>query len=543
MLGIDISKNSIKIAALKHCLGGNWKLVGLVQRSLSHLDSEEVDATIISAVKEAMNNSGNSVGYIGITGSVINLQTIPFPVAKPSYLCKAINFEIQQRIDSTDSSYFDYYLTNTKNNHLNNTIGIICFARKDYIDALFQKLPLLKIKGIIPTPFAIYNSWQNGKQSGSETIMILDIGADNTDTLIIKEHNLIFAKNISTGSKIFDENIRKMVGTSYEECELTKIEKANLIPNADDSNTLNIYPAIRTASATYVNMIQSLILSAKNQLKDCKINIDKILISGGGAKLRGFREYLENSLKLPVEYFNPLKNIDIYHSNSESLNNFKELPTIFAAAIGLAQTSRKEVKSKVPNILPPSIKKRQIFLTHTIFLYLGAAILTVTMLLLTIINLAAKNTAQDEINNFLEQVKEIENKSATFSDLKKKQKILLEKIKNLSNETSTGYFIIDIINKLLPISPQGLFLTEIKKQEIENNPVLIFNGMIDESNIKGDVKEILKDIEKKLNNPSEEIYVKITDVKKSTKAGWLEFSIHVEFNSLGEKDEGLLDRK
>jgi type IV pilus assembly protein PilM len=66
--------------------------------------------------------------------------------------------------------------------------------------------------------------------------------------------------------------------------------------------------------------------------------ITKILISGGGAKLKGIAPFLEEQLKIPVEVGNPWTNIlpENIQPKKNSLVSDKEESLGFTTALGLA---------------------------------------------------------------------------------------------------------------------------------------------------------------------------------------------------------------
>jgi Tfp pilus assembly PilM family ATPase len=78
----------------------------------------------------------------------------------------------------------------------------------------------------------------------------------------------------------------------------------------------------------YIDYYQIHALSA--DLPERERKIQKIIISGGGANLKGLKEFLELELKIPVEIGNPLINL------GEVKNFPKEKSLSFTTAIGLA---------------------------------------------------------------------------------------------------------------------------------------------------------------------------------------------------------------
>lgn len=528
-LGIDFSANSIKIVAVKRKLGG-FKLTGALQYTLIGLDDNEIDKTIYYAIKEALDNWGTDSTYIGITGKDVNLQLIQLPAVKPYMFRKMMKFELEQKVGPAGDLYADYCVLREPDSMYRQYYAIIGLAKKDYIDNRIRKLEEvgLSIKEIVPNSFGIYNAYMNSVEPSSETVLIVDIGADNTELIIIRASQLLFARNISAGSKIFNENIQRMTNATYIESEILKIEKAGLImeDKGESKDIENIYPAIRSAAGQYTNMLQSSIMFAKNQLKEEGLNINKILLSGGGAKLKGLKEYLQNSLNMPVEYFDPYKNVDI-NLDSEAETNLRNLPTAMVSALGLAEMSAAPLKTPTLSILPQPLKKKRNFFKSTLFLYISVTLLVITMAFLTIVALIKRNTQQNELNSFLNETQEIEGKVKHFNEIMVSQRELANKVKTLTSEISTGRMSVDIVDKLSKILPVGMWLKGLSEEEIDGKGTLIISGFIDDG-IKGGVDNVLKEIENQLKDPTRGINAKIEDLRESTeRKGWKSFIIHI----------------
>jgi type IV pilus assembly protein PilM len=92
-------------------------------------------------------------------------------------------------------------------------------------------------------------------------------------------------------------------------------------------------PVVKTyCSDLGVALERSLVYLKSNGDTD---HIDRILLSGGGARIRGLAEHLGEKMKVPVEQTNPLKRIacaeGVFHGQQA-----EELAPQLAVGIGLA---------------------------------------------------------------------------------------------------------------------------------------------------------------------------------------------------------------
>ena len=72
----------------------------------------------------------------------------------------------------------------------------------------------------------------------------------------------------------------------------------------------------------------------EGDLKD--LRIDKVLICGGGARLRGLRGLLRENLRCPVELFDPFANLDLSALSGDDAEQLQQMRHEAVIALGLA---------------------------------------------------------------------------------------------------------------------------------------------------------------------------------------------------------------
>jgi hypothetical protein len=95
---------------------------------------------------------------------------------------------------------------------------------------------------------------------------------------------------------------------------------------------------------------------------------------GSGALLRGLPDYLESSLGLPVEVFDPIPSLDLTALPEKTAEALKQDQGGMAVTLGLAQMAADETAFRV-EVLPESDRKKRRFLQHTAFSIVAAALL------------------------------------------------------------------------------------------------------------------------------------------------------------------------
>lgn len=184
---------------------------------------------------------------------------------------------------------------------------------KNYLRRVLEERLQLTVKGYIVTPLAIAREvlTYDERQLGC---MLVDFGAETTTVSIYKDDALVFLYTMPLGSRTITrdlitlniledraEEVKKTIGNACKiesETELT-IEG---VSNIEASNYI-----MARAGEIAANII-ALIDSAKITAADLP---EGIILVGGGSKLKGFDELLEQTSKMKVRRGNLKKDISI----------------------------------------------------------------------------------------------------------------------------------------------------------------------------------------------------------------------------------------
>lgn len=153
--------------------------------------------------------------------------------------------------------------------------------------------------------------------------LILDIGSRICNILIVAEGSLRGSRNIDVGGGDFSEAIARSLNVDFVRSEAMKKEWGM---NEGQLSTI-IAPVAERIIQEVKRMLE--LYNKKNPTRP----VEQIVLSGGTAKLRGVKEYLEEKIGLPLIQGNPLNSIDYDRSDEQLLQNFKDELSV---AMGLA---------------------------------------------------------------------------------------------------------------------------------------------------------------------------------------------------------------
>jgi type IV pilus assembly protein PilM len=197
-------------------------------------------------------------------------------------------------------------------------------------------------------PIALYNFITFDKLKGSnskESVVLLDIGADNTD-LIITDGNRIWQRNINIGGNHFTRALTK-------ELKLTFAKAEHLKRNATKApDPRSIFTAMRGVFNDFASEVNRSIGFYSSVNRTAKIS--KVIGLGNGFKLPGLQKFLQQNLSHEVDKLDGFARMVGDEVTGQPV--FQDNMPSFAVAYGLAVQGLGKSGLKT-NLLPPEIEQ------------------------------------------------------------------------------------------------------------------------------------------------------------------------------------------
>ena len=343
--GLDISDSSVKIIKLKKKRGGfilhSFNEIGIkhgiVEEGIIR-DEESLVRIIKSAVKTVKGKKINTKYVVASLPEEKSFsQVIQVPKMEDDELQSAVPFEAENYIPlAIDKVYLDFQKISQDKNSSRLDL-LISATPKAIVDSYVS---CLKKAGLVPCALelesqAIARALVDAKEDVSPVILI-DFGGDNTDFIVFSGHSVRFTCSIPISSELLTSAIRDNLSVSRAEADDLKV-KYGLIGDKkskqDASEAMSpILKNLVSQIKKYINFYHDHVLQGYFP-SDGKI--EKIILCGGGANLKGLTNFLYGELKIPVElgdpFLNPLLN---KNKNKRPISHEKSLS--FATAFGLA---------------------------------------------------------------------------------------------------------------------------------------------------------------------------------------------------------------
>jgi type IV pilus assembly protein PilM len=462
--GVDLGSTSVKVVSVRRSLGG-YKVVGAARRRVPK--SGEKTAMLKTLYEALGPRNGQRAGVVGLSGRDINLQLVQQPAMKPVNYRVMMGYELDQRKGEATDMYLDYCTLREPDQFFPQYLSVIGIGKSAYVDERIDLLAKsdIDVRDAVPNPFALYAAYRNAYDPEPGTVLLIDIGSDNMDIAFVRGGRLIFARNVSSGARVFDSQIAGATGCSLEDAEALKVTAANLGPAAnpeDEQREDEVRAPVRSAAGQLSGFITSSINHAKMQLNDKELAVDKLYLSGGGARVRGLPEYLAGALKMPVEFLDPFQKLDTSAVEKLGGSDFRQLPTDMAVAIGLAQLVSPALSLASLSILPEKLKKRRNFFRTSLWLGIAGSALVATLLVLTGLAFVRKSSQVSRLEEFQLTTSGYKKQMQEMDGLEREQREMAAKTDYLLSHLSGGRVLLDSLARLSKALPPEIRLRDVK---------------------------------------------------------------------------------
>lgn len=337
--GLDFSDLSLKIAKLKKkrkfLLLTSWGEIE-IKPGIIEMGEIKNEKALVEVIKEGLKKvNGEKLRTKNVIASLPEkkafLQVIQMPKMEKEELKTAILFEAENYIPlPIEEVYLDFQIIPPVHNSLDHFDILIAALPKNTVNPYFS---CLQKAGLFPVALEIESQSISRaliKNSLSPfPVLIIDFGKTRTSFIIFSGHSLRFTSSNSISSQEITEAIAKTLKLELSEAEKLKLKYGLPLTTFRESSLGRQKPQKVVRGLELPEKISEAIIPVLTDLvKQIKRYIDyyqtyashehlppngklieKIILCGGGANLKGLADFLSTELGIPAELGNPWLNI------------------------------------------------------------------------------------------------------------------------------------------------------------------------------------------------------------------------------------------
>jgi len=343
LVGLDIGSSSVKVCELQ-ALGkaGNqrYRLQKLGVAPLPFdaivdgdiMDSNAV-ATAIRQVLAEQKIKAKEVA-ISVAGQQVMVKKVTFPLMSPAELAESVRWEAESFFPAgqgLDAYALDFAVLEERPSEGNMDVVLVA-CRKDKIEAYLSCVAMAGAKPVLVDVdvFSLQNAYEaNTEPTGKdEVVALVNIGAQFTNLTMLVGRKSLFWRDIAWGGHRFTDKLMEDWGVSREAADQLKEGIG-----AEGRTPEEVEPSLSAISDSFADELGRTIDFFRSSFKVDRL--DRVLLSGGSAKVEHLPAILGERLRVSVERLNPFQLVEM-DERSVDPAKVRELGCTAAVAVGLA---------------------------------------------------------------------------------------------------------------------------------------------------------------------------------------------------------------
>src|SRR2546425_701141 len=364
-LCLDFGAGSLKIAEFEPNESGTLRLRQFGLKSLGFEGSQDAarERVILKAIQElfAEKPFGSKNINVCAPGFHVFSKFVKLPPVDTSKVTQIIQYEAQQNVPfPLEEVVWDYQILGTTPT---GELEVLLVAIKaDVVEGLFRTADAagLRVQLVDVSPAALCNAFRYNYGDLEGCTMLLDIGA-KTSNLLFFEKGKVYSRGINIGANSITQDFAKESRLSYAEAERLKIEEGfvslgGAYEEPDNPHQAAISKIARQVMTRLHIQVNQTVQFYRGQQGGSAPQ--QLFLSGGAAIMPYTAQFFSEKLNVPVEYFNPFRNVQI-----DPALNLEELAKVahsLGEVVGLGLRNLAHCPVDL-NLMPKSSLKRQQF--------------------------------------------------------------------------------------------------------------------------------------------------------------------------------------
>lgn len=362
-LCLDLGAGSVKIGEFALNEAGTLTLQQFGTKPLGIEGTQESkrEAAVLKAIQELLNSRGFKGRTINVCapGFHVFSKFVKLPPVDSSKVTQIIQYEAQQNVPfPLEEVVWDYQIMGTT---ASGELEVLLVAIKsDVVEGLFRTAEAggLKLQLVDVSPAALCNAFRFNYGDLEGCTMLLDIGA-KTSNLLFFEKGKVYARGINIGANSITTDFVAEAKMPFAKAEELKINEGFVSLGGAYEEPENPHQAAiskiarQVMTRLHIQVNQTIQFYRTQQGGSAP---QRLFLAGGGSIMAYTAQFFAEKLNVPVEYFNPFRNVQI--DPGVVIEDLEKVAHSFGEVVGLGLRNLAQCPVEL-NLVPKSIRKRQ----------------------------------------------------------------------------------------------------------------------------------------------------------------------------------------
>src|SRR5881394_2588496 len=362
-LAVDFGAGSLKLAEFEVNEAGGLRLKQYGIKSLGAEGAQESarEATILKALNAMISEKGIKAKAVNVCapGFHVFSKFVKLPPVDAGKVTQIIQYEAQQNVPfPLEEVVWDYQILGAAPS---GELEVLLVAIKsDIVEGLSRTAEKagLRLQLVDVSPAALCNAFRYNYGDLEGCTMLLDIGAKTTNLLFFEKGN-VYSRGINIGASAITQDFAKESKLAWDEAERIKIAEGfvslgGAYEEPDNPHQAAISKIARQVMTRLHIQVNQTVQFYRGQQGGSAPQ--QLFLSGGAAIMPYTAQFFSEKLNVPVEYFNPFRNVEI--DPSLNLEELAKVAHSLWEVVGLGLRNLAHCPVEL-NLMPKSSLKRQ----------------------------------------------------------------------------------------------------------------------------------------------------------------------------------------
>jgi type IV pilus assembly protein PilM len=364
-LTVDFGAGSLKLAEFELNEAGGLRLKQYGIKSLGLEGSQETtrEATILKALQEMLAEHGIKSKAVNVCapGFHVFSKFVKLPPVDTSKVGQIIEYEAKSNVPfPLEEVVWDYQILGSA---AGGELEVLLVAIKaDVVEGLFRVTETAGLHQQLAdvSPAALCNAFRYNYGDLEDCTMLLDIGA-KTSNLLFFEKGKVFSRSINLGANSITQDFANESKLKWDAAEKIKIDEGFVsLGGAYEEPESPHQAAISKIARQFMTRLHIQVNQTMQFYRGQQGGSvpQRLFLSGGASIMPYTAQFFAEKLNVPVEYFNPLRNVQI--DPSINLEDLARVAHSLGEVVGLGLRNLAHCPVEL-NLMPESTLKWQSF--------------------------------------------------------------------------------------------------------------------------------------------------------------------------------------
>jgi type IV pilus assembly protein PilM len=451
-LAVDFGAGSLKVAHFELNESGGLLLKSFTLKPLGAEGSMETTRkeTVLKALREALTEKNTGAKDINICapGYQVFSKFVKLPPVDAGKVTQIIQYEAQQNVPfPLVEVVWDYQiLGSTPTGELE---VLLVAIKSEVVEGLFRLAEEAKLRLQLcdVSPAALCNAFRYNYGDLEDCTMLLDIGAKTSDLLFF-ENGKVFSRSINLGANSITQDFANEAKLKFEVAEQIKVNEGfvslgGAYEEPENPNQAAISKIARQFMTKLHIQVNQTIQFYRGQMGGTAPQ--RLFLAGGASIMPYTAQFFAEKLNVPVEYFNPFRNVRI--DPSVNLEELARVAHSLGEVVGLGLRNLAHCPVEM-NLMPASTLRRRAFNEKKpYFIATVFSLVVVAFAVGFLFDKLAKSKA-GELEKLGPEVQQRQDKSNTFGQVHKKLEAVQRDAGQIATWMNDRYYWGDVLAEL-----------------------------------------------------------------------------------------------